>query len=319
MKLKNLRKGKDQRGITLLALIVTIIILLILAGVSVAVLVGDNGIINNAVKAKRATDVAASKERVNLAVMAAKIESKKNKINLETVKSELEENGLTIVGDGDSFPLTVTDGVNKFEISETGNVKRILRLTAADIAANKEKYYGQEVINYTAGGRTYRIFYVDEEGYFGAENTIYLKADKNSEQIVDFNGIVDYTVKTKAVLEKMNKKWALDRLDAEESWRTEEKAMAYLCDPYTGEVGSNDLWEDYYDSSMASYVIGTPSIEMFVKSYNQVPHNVGNFEWSDGYNSTNYYYSPNARYLGEGFAGFRTGSTSMESFSRIWG
>ena len=39
------KQGKDQRGITLIALVVTIIVLMILAGVAVAALMGDNGII----------------------------------------------------------------------------------------------------------------------------------------------------------------------------------------------------------------------------------------------------------------------------------
>lgn len=36
---------KENRGITLIALVITIIVLLILAGVSIATLTGDNGIL----------------------------------------------------------------------------------------------------------------------------------------------------------------------------------------------------------------------------------------------------------------------------------
>ena len=46
-------KLKKIRGITLIALVVTIVVLLILAGVSIAMLTGDNGII---VQAKRARE-----------------------------------------------------------------------------------------------------------------------------------------------------------------------------------------------------------------------------------------------------------------------
>ena len=46
---------KKQRGITLIALVVTIIVLLILAGVSVSMLTGQNGILTNAAKAKENT------------------------------------------------------------------------------------------------------------------------------------------------------------------------------------------------------------------------------------------------------------------------
>ena len=47
------RKPKRIKGITLIALVVTIVVLLILAGVSIAMLTGDNGII---VQAKRARE-----------------------------------------------------------------------------------------------------------------------------------------------------------------------------------------------------------------------------------------------------------------------
>ena len=60
-------KKQNEKGITLLALIVTIIVLLILSGISIAMLVGDNGIITNAGKAKKYTDIAAAEEIANLA------------------------------------------------------------------------------------------------------------------------------------------------------------------------------------------------------------------------------------------------------------
>ena len=41
-------KIKNQKGITLLALVITIIVLLILAGITISAITGDNGIIGNA-------------------------------------------------------------------------------------------------------------------------------------------------------------------------------------------------------------------------------------------------------------------------------
>lgn len=53
---------RNQRGITLIALVITIIVLLILAGVSIAMLTGDNGILNKASKSASETNLAADKE-----------------------------------------------------------------------------------------------------------------------------------------------------------------------------------------------------------------------------------------------------------------
>ena len=43
-------KTKEIKGITIISLVVTIVVLLILAGVSISILVGENGVANNAKK-----------------------------------------------------------------------------------------------------------------------------------------------------------------------------------------------------------------------------------------------------------------------------
>lgn len=57
---------KKQNGITLIALVITIIVLLILAGVSIAMLTGDNGILTKATDSKTATSKAEVMERINM-------------------------------------------------------------------------------------------------------------------------------------------------------------------------------------------------------------------------------------------------------------
>ena len=59
---------KNQKGITLIALVITIIVLLILAGVSIAMLTGDNGILSNARDAQTETVESSNEEMVKLAV-----------------------------------------------------------------------------------------------------------------------------------------------------------------------------------------------------------------------------------------------------------
>ena len=65
----------NQRGITLIALVITIIILLILAGVSIALLTGDNGIITQAQKAKEKTEEAKVREEQQLESLLNRITS----------------------------------------------------------------------------------------------------------------------------------------------------------------------------------------------------------------------------------------------------
>ena len=64
------KKIKLEKGITLIALVITIIVLLILAGISIALLTGDNGILNKASEAAEQTNVASAKEQVELLISA---------------------------------------------------------------------------------------------------------------------------------------------------------------------------------------------------------------------------------------------------------
>ena len=57
---------KQQKGITLIALVITIIVLLILAAVSIAMLTGTNGILTKATNAKSETTNAGAAEQINV-------------------------------------------------------------------------------------------------------------------------------------------------------------------------------------------------------------------------------------------------------------
>ena len=61
---------RNQRGITLIALVITIIVLLILAGVSIAMLTGDNGILTKSNQAKKETEMGEIADKINLAINA---------------------------------------------------------------------------------------------------------------------------------------------------------------------------------------------------------------------------------------------------------
>ena len=144
--------------------------------------------------------------------------------------------------------------------------KSRISVTAEQIAANPEKYYGQVAQNYTQGDLTYKIFYVDKENKFGdGANTIYLKADYKTGTTL--SSYINYTP-TGSDLEtykKMNPSWAAQRGSNTSNWNNNEHAASWLCSP--------SQWTTYVDSSKANYAIGGPSVEMYVESYNQVSHN----------------------------------------------
>lgn len=67
-------RTKETKGITLVALVITIVILLILAGVSLNLVLGENGIITKAKLAKQMSEVSSEKEAIQMAILLANME-----------------------------------------------------------------------------------------------------------------------------------------------------------------------------------------------------------------------------------------------------
>ena len=464
-----LKQTKKQKGITLIALVITIIVLLILAAVTINALSGDNGILKRATEAKQKTRRADALEKIRLAVMTATANGV-GEANPDDVKAELEKAGATVKttgelpwevtldgymfrinenlsideisgvgiskkelkllnGASETLTATVTEGVTgtiKWEssnpsvatvengkvtavgtsgtatitvkvdgtdysdtctvsivqkvtslkandltvrkkatakinvtttpselvedltytsdtpsiatVSEDGTVagvaegtatitikgkistnvsttctvtvkKALVDLTAEQIAANKEKYYGKVAENYTQGGLTYKIFYVDKENKFGdGANTVYLKADYKDE--ISLTDHISYNPEGNdlEVYKRMNPLWSAQRGSiAPASWNDNERAAAWLCSP--------SQWTDYLDSTKATYAIGGPSAEMYLASYNDVAHTIGT---AKGGLSTEYSTKDAPGYIykvnGElKYRGWSTGSNSIDN------
>ena len=103
-------KTKEMKGITLIALVITIVVLMILAGVSINTVLGDDGIIQKAKEAAEATKRASAEEEMNRLVLEYQLAS-----NDETLESFLQEkvtegriDGVTDNGDG---TITITKKV----------------------------------------------------------------------------------------------------------------------------------------------------------------------------------------------------------------
>lgn len=75
---------KSQKGITLVALAVTIVVLLILAGVTIAFVLSDDGVIQSAQEATTANDGAIVAENIQQALVAVQINELAGKIEFET-------------------------------------------------------------------------------------------------------------------------------------------------------------------------------------------------------------------------------------------
>lgn len=268
-KMEQKRMQKNSKGITLIALVITIIVLLILAGVTIATLTGDNGILTQAGNAKDKTTEAESIERVQVEVAGSygidgTIDKEQLNKNLKNINGLIYNgNALSDRNKIANLPATVTLNGYDIGIDANGGVEKIPEIIAK-IRANPQAYYGKKVTNYKASDsdtNTYRIFYVDKDNYFkDGYNTIYLKAD--------FSGRVSCSTSydaSQTLIKRMNPLWATKENTVAAETTTisnpNEQIAAWLCDP--------SKWTAYCDMDKANYTIGGPSVEMYVKSYNQ--------------------------------------------------
>ena len=128
--------NKDKRktsGITLIALVVTIVVLLILAAVSISMLGGENGIITQAIEAKDKTDIADEKERVQLAAVAAAGKDGWGEITEDNLAEELTKNigerdtDYTLTKERESFLVTYTDSNRSYLVDANGNIGEVVK------------------------------------------------------------------------------------------------------------------------------------------------------------------------------------------------
>ena len=195
--MKNILKYKkaESQGITLIALVITIIVLLILAGVSISMLTGDNAILSKAWQAKEATRGSQVKEYVDLAATSNEgvgytggdkvtkdkaISDLKEKGELTDKEVELlkDEDVITIGGieidfsvlggsrtwTYDANNLTCTCGTTTVKIGDYVNYSSTEGTTETTYPSPKDKNGLKDQEFSSNYGGTWQVLGVDEEG-----------------------------------------------------------------------------------------------------------------------------------------------------------
>ena len=151
------KQKNNQKGITIIALIVTIIILLILSGVTIITLSGQNGLLNKTEKAKGENEKQSATEIINLKITNAQIESYKetqSMPNLQYLSNmlckdeeiqyvELETQKLAtlkeiVVGDAEAIYTKLKDYDYEFKISKSLKLVSINGVEIDDKEENEE-------------------------------------------------------------------------------------------------------------------------------------------------------------------------------------
>lgn len=167
----------ENKGITLIALVVTIIVLLILAGISVSMLTGQNGILNRASEAKEKTDTANKDEQRKLAQAEALMSTEKNTykgVTLPEGFAPTKIEGEDSIDDG----LVITDGYgNEYVWVEVPKADEVYQTAGLSITAFTDEEYGKiedDLHTYTSdyrNGTSYKDEYYPDstEGWFKDE------------------------------------------------------------------------------------------------------------------------------------------------------
>ncbi len=135
-------KIQRMKGITLISLVVSIIILMILAGISISMLTGENGILKKTREAKLKNEEAIEIESVNLAVSTSKMDD----LNTTEITKENLEKNLKSISNRDSsfeiaennsgdFTIKFNDSNREYYIDKSGEViynDNILKISNSD-------------------------------------------------------------------------------------------------------------------------------------------------------------------------------------------
>lgn len=290
--MKNKRISNNERGITLVALVVTIIVLLILAGISIGLVLGNNGVINKATEARNTSIKSQIIESIKTDLLDEIAKNKGETLTEEQVKNVLNKYC-------DDVPENLSD-LTQSVISKTGSDTIVLSEILSDINIKtipKElipipsSLYGKKVTNYRDGEDWLLLYQGAVET--GGESRIYLiKSGSSVPRTEIFNGmfsipekyngtddfldetaIEDYPAIKQGLLYKTYKTQGENAgviYDAKKdngTTYTNMRCTEYLLD------STLQKWKDYEDShteKYADYVIGGPTLELIVAAWNKV-------------------------------------------------
>ncbi len=190
--------NQSEKAITLISLVITIIILLILAGVTLSLTLGENGIITQAQKAKEAGEIAAIKEDFQLAILDKELEKGGTGITKEELEEiagnfgELQEDGNTIITD-DGYEIKIDEIYQEGATGGSGSSDEEIAALEEKI---KELQQTVEDLNNTKTELEGTIEDLNKQLEEEQENNAALQ-----EQIENLTGQVDSLNKTKEQLE----------------------------------------------------------------------------------------------------------------------
>ena len=190
------KRLEEQKAITLIALVITIIVLLILAAVSIATLTGENGILTQASNAKEQNIIGREKEEITLAYTTCKAEDMEKLVDNARLKTELEknQNDVQVIMDGNDLIIWFKDTGHRYTVNQDGKIEQIEDLP-------REEAY--KIVDVILTADTNKVYVLTAMGEVRSANI---------EEGTDLGRIGDFTdeiITTKGIRKK-GKSWFID-------------------------------------------------------------------------------------------------------------
>ena len=310
---------KQKKGITLIALVITIIVLLILAGISISMLSGDSSILQKATDAKTNTDNSQIKERIQLAYHSA-LTVGQGSYTKDTLMDELKNEFETDYDVDDSDTKNWKLKAHGQEViipagkEDTGKVTIKIGTTNLKEESDLSALYGETTDYTSVSGVNWQLFYSDDDYIYLIAND-YVPIDTLPNELIKETQVEGET-KYKARFANWdsnirnyvgtimdNKPWSdgVDSSTITENPQTNIylrwvnsnlvsvknnpniKAVAFMFDI--------NKWKNFAGETKGAYAIGGPTIEMFVLSYNAKHEDqLGTYETINNTNANSYGY-----------------------------
>ena len=253
--------SKGESGITLIALVVTIVVLLILAGITISLVFGSNGVIQKAQDSKEQTEIGEMREKLEMAKVPVyadgngsyKVEDYWNRIESEGLIADKEVDKIDN-GDG-TYEITTTPGY-VFEITVEPNEEIADNIIIGECIGKGENLsIGLRVVNKTTN--SIEIEVVRAEGASNFKYSIkkqgeeYGEAQASEATTYTFSGLTQggiYTIKVEAT--KNGEQQVVERtvqigeipkaIYGEVTWTGNGQAQARI---YTNEEGYQLEWQ----------------------------------------------------------------------------
>lgn len=221
-----MKKIASNKAITLIALVITIIILLILAGITIATLTGENGILTKSKNASEETNKQTATEIINLKITTAQINTyakeqrmptlqevantfcKDNEIEYVVLESKVSSlNEIDIQGHN-SFFTKLNEYPYEFEINSSLQLASINGVKLSKIPEDDEdkiismtKSELQELINISINNslKNYSTTKEINEEYATREELNTIKENKSTVPTLDWNSKIDITNQLNAI------------------------------------------------------------------------------------------------------------------------